>query len=196
MPAVSQPVCTAVPASCLSRRVRAARACWCTVCPARTPGSLASRMIRWIWWGRAEGFGVADGGDQDGLGGVLVSGPGEHFSGGDPLDDRSTQVCPWCSSEHRLPEGTTSGYGTLKARVAARAFIFLGAAPLPRDLSPHRLPAGADVVPELVCERRDDGQPAPVLVIVARRHAGRSTGPSRRRRPPAAPSPARCGPLR
>ena len=37
--------------------------------------------------GQAEGFGVADGGGQHGLGGVLVSGPGEHFSGGDPLDD-------------------------------------------------------------------------------------------------------------
>ena len=37
--------------------------------------------------GQAEGFGVADGGGQHGLGGALVSGPGEHFSGGDPLDD-------------------------------------------------------------------------------------------------------------
>ena len=37
--------------------------------------------------GQAEGFGVADGGGQHGPGGVLVSGPGEHFSGGDPLDD-------------------------------------------------------------------------------------------------------------
>lgn len=35
--------------------------------------------------GQAEGFGVADGAGQHGLGGVLVSGPGEHFSGGDPL---------------------------------------------------------------------------------------------------------------
>jgi hypothetical protein len=47
MPAASEPVCTAVPASCLSRRLRAARACCCTACPAGTPGSLTRRMIRW-----------------------------------------------------------------------------------------------------------------------------------------------------
>jgi hypothetical protein len=36
---------------------------------------------------QAEGFGVADGGGQHRLGGVLVSGSGEHFCCGDPLDD-------------------------------------------------------------------------------------------------------------
>jgi hypothetical protein len=36
---------------------------------------------------QAEGFGVADGSGQHGLGGVLVSDPGEHLSSGDPLDD-------------------------------------------------------------------------------------------------------------
>ena len=68
-------------------RVRAARACWCTVRPVRTPGSLARRMIRCTLVMQAEGFGVADGGGQHGLGGVLVSGSGEQLSGGDPLED-------------------------------------------------------------------------------------------------------------
>jgi hypothetical protein len=47
MSAASEPVCAAVPASCLSRRLRAARACCCTACPAGTPGSLTRRMTRW-----------------------------------------------------------------------------------------------------------------------------------------------------
>src|SRR5947209_1184558 len=36
----------------------------------------------------------------------------------------------------------------------------------PHDFSPYRLPVGVDIVPELVRERGDDGQAAPVLIIV------------------------------
>ena len=37
---------------------------------------------------------------------------------------------------------------------------------LPGDLGPYCLTTDADVVPELVRERRDDSQPSPVLVII------------------------------
>ena len=36
---------------------------------------------------QAQGFSVVDGGGQHGHGSVLVSGSGEHLSGGNPLDD-------------------------------------------------------------------------------------------------------------
>lgn len=84
--AALEPASAAVLVSCLSGRVRAVRACRCTVCPVRTPGSLARRMTP----GPGEaggGFGVADGSGQHDLGGLLVFGSGERLCGGDPLDD-------------------------------------------------------------------------------------------------------------
>jgi hypothetical protein len=130
--AASELACTAVPASCLSMRARAARACWCTVSPARTAGWLARRQTNdpLDLVGQAEGFGVADGGGQHGLGEVLVSRPGEHFSGG----DRSAS-----------PDSTAARASKTSPAACRRVIIDLESLPEPDDPR-SRMPGLAQLV--------------------------------------------------